>query len=198
MDGDEGGPAAGGGVLTAQQDEEAEEAHDELQSKQAHGDESHPAVQGVEVADGRLRQVVVVQDRDEAHHDAGHGQGVEDGVEELDVDAAAAAADAVEQHGEPAEGDEAGHHEDGVQVELLGGVLGPREALAVLHHPEEDEHQGADQQDDGQRHHQQELEPVPARPAVVLVIVAVRAMDLSFAHGEVRVGSGRVGQARRE
>ena len=59
----------------------------------------------VEVGDGRGvavgvgAEVVAVEDGEEADGDAGDGQDVEDGVEELVPQAAAAAAGAVHQHG---------------------------------------------------------------------------------------------------
>lgn len=67
-----------------------------LKSKQAHGYKTHPAVKGVEIADWGIGQVVGIQDGNEAHHHARDGQGVEDGVEQLDIDAAATATHTVQ------------------------------------------------------------------------------------------------------
>lgn len=67
-----------------------------LYAKQSHSDESNPAVKRVEVVDALL--VVEVEDSQESDHNARERQRVEDGVQQLHVDAAEASADAVEQH----------------------------------------------------------------------------------------------------
>lgn len=81
---------------------------------------------------------MVVQYSQESNDDAGERQRVEDGVQQLDVDASEASADAVQEHGETAEGDKSSHHKRRVQVELLvGQVVSPGIALAVVEHPED-------------------------------------------------------------
>jgi hypothetical protein len=67
-----------------------------LNSEQPHGHQSDPAVQRVEVSDARL--VVVIENGEETDNDAGKRQCVEDSVEQLDVDAPEAPADAVQEH----------------------------------------------------------------------------------------------------
>lgn len=54
-----------------------------LQGEQTHCDEAQPRVEGIQVGDGRHSQVVRVEHRDDAHHDAGHGQQVQERVEQL-------------------------------------------------------------------------------------------------------------------
>ena len=62
-------------------------------------------MEAVKVGDGRGvavgvgAEVVAVEDGEESDGDAGDGQDVEDGVQQLVPDAAAAAASAVHQHG---------------------------------------------------------------------------------------------------
>lgn len=68
-----------------------------LDCKESHGDQAYPAVQRVEIGDGPgLRQVVGVEDGQEADGHAGYGQGVENRVKELHVDPPAASAYAVQ------------------------------------------------------------------------------------------------------
>ena len=77
----------------------------DLEGEESHDGESDPGVEAVEVGDGRGvavavgAEVVRVEHGDEADDDAGDGQDVEDGVQQLVPDAAAAAAGAVHQHG---------------------------------------------------------------------------------------------------
>lgn len=68
-----------------------------LYSKQSHGNEADPAMQGVEVVDARL--VVVVEHCQEPDDDARERQRMEDRVKQLHVNASEATADAVQQHG---------------------------------------------------------------------------------------------------
>ena len=128
VDGNEGGPEGGGGALATQQEEETEETDDKLEQKrivsqesggflpvddamtdleeeEAHGGESQPGVETVEVRDGggpavgRHAVLVVVPGGDEPHDDTGDSQEVEHGVEELGPDATTTPARAVHQHG---------------------------------------------------------------------------------------------------
>lgn len=70
-----------------------------LYSEQSHGDQTDPAVQGVEVGNwGGLGQVVAIQDRQESNGDARNRQGVEDGVQQLDVDPPTAPTYPVQKH----------------------------------------------------------------------------------------------------
>lgn len=62
----------------------------DLYGEEAHRDQADPAVKGVEVRNGGLREVVRVQHRQETDGDAGNRQSVKDGVEKLDVDPSAA------------------------------------------------------------------------------------------------------------
>lgn len=66
-----------------------------LDSEKSHSNEADPAVKRVKVLDALL--VVVVQDSEEADDDAGECQSMKDGVKQLHVDPAEAAADAVQQ-----------------------------------------------------------------------------------------------------
>ena len=127
VDGNERGPEGGGGALATQQEEETEETDDKLKQKkrtvsqeswdpvddvmtnleeeEAHGGESQPGVETVEVRDGggpavgRHAVLVVVPGGDEPHDDTGDSQEVEHGVEELGPDATTTPASAVHQHG---------------------------------------------------------------------------------------------------
>ena len=105
MDGDQGRPVPGRGGLTAQEEEEAEHSNQELEEEQAHGEQAQPGVDAVEVGDGVsiailvCPQGVIVPDCKEAQHHAGDGQDVEEGVQELVVDAATAMACPVDKHG---------------------------------------------------------------------------------------------------
>ncbi|EFA09751.1 hypothetical protein TcasGA2_TC011890 [Tribolium castaneum] len=74
-----------------------ENAH--LYSEQAHCYQSDPAVQGVEVGDGRLGEIVGIQNRQETDGDAGNRQSVKHGVEELDVDSPATPTYSVQEDG---------------------------------------------------------------------------------------------------
>lgn len=124
VDGNEGGPEGGGGALATQQKEETEETDDKLEEEEAHGGESQPGVETVEVRDGggpavgRDAVLVVVPGGDEAHDDTGDSQEVEHGVEELGPDATTTPASAVHQHGFAHEVNEAGYHENRVHVPL--------------------------------------------------------------------------------
>lgn len=68
-----------------------------------------------------------------------------------------------------AKGDEASHHERGMQVELLvWRVLGPGVPIPVVEHPEHGERRHADEQDGGQGDDQRILAPF-ARPPLVFI-----------------------------
>ncbi len=76
-----------------------------LESEQAHRDQPHPGVEAVEVGDRRGVAVLVdpevvrVEDGDKPEGDAGRGQQVEHGVQQLSPDASAAPARSVHEHG---------------------------------------------------------------------------------------------------
>ena len=138
-----GGPEGGGGGGAAVEEEEGEGAGDELEEEHAHGGQAQPGVDAVHVGDGLgLGQGVVVPGRHEADDDAGDGQEVEHGVDQLAPDPPAAPAGSVHQHGWGEEGevsegsnnpssaltlthavDEACYHQDGVEVPLLLQIL---------------------------------------------------------------------------
>ena len=90
--GDQGRPVPGCGGLAAQEDQEAEDPHQELDDEEPHGEEPQPGVDAVEVGDGvRVALLVcpegvVVPGGQEPQHHAGDGQDVEEGVQELGVD----------------------------------------------------------------------------------------------------------------
>ena len=104
MDGDQPRPEPGSGSLAGEQQQEAEQPEEELQGEGGHGGEAKPGVDAVEVEDGillavwTLPQALVVPDGEEGEDDAGDGEEVEDGVEELRVDTATAGAGPVDQH----------------------------------------------------------------------------------------------------
>ena len=128
-------PEWGGGGGAADEEEEGEDTRDELEEEHGHGGESEPGVNAVHVRDGLwLGPGVVVPGSHEAEDDAGDGHQVEHGVDQLAPDPPAAPAGSVDQHGWkdqsefgsclpcltlPHAVDEAGDHEDGVEVPLL-------------------------------------------------------------------------------
>ena len=138
-----GGPEGGGGGGAAVEEEEGEGAGAELEQEHPHGGEAQPGVDAVHVRDGLgLGEGVVVPGGHEADDDAGDGEEVEHGVDQLAPDPPAAPAGSVHQHGcGEGEGgqsafilsssaltlthavDEAGDHEDGVEVPLLLQVI---------------------------------------------------------------------------
>lgn len=68
---------------------------------------------------------------------------------------------------------ETGHHQHRMQIELQFRIFIPGETAAIVDHPKERQHQGADQQNGGQNDDQQILEPRAAAPFVFdLLIVA--------------------------
>lgn len=71
--------------------------------------------------------------------------------------------------------DEAGNHQDGMEIELLLGTLRPGEAIAIEHHPEEGQHEDAHQQDRGQDDDQQVLAPRAAVPGIIRILLIAPA-----------------------
>ena len=70
-----------------------------LNREETHRYETHPAVERVEIWDRACGiQIVRVQNCDESHHNAWDGQCMEYRVEQLHIDAATAAAHAVQQY----------------------------------------------------------------------------------------------------
>lgn len=70
-----------------------------LNREEPHRDETHPAVERVEIWDRPCGiQIVRVQNCDESHHNAWDGQCMEYCVEQLHIDPATAAAHAVQQY----------------------------------------------------------------------------------------------------
>lgn len=76
-----------------------EESDDELSGEQSHRDKAQPRVQRVEVGDGLLGQVVVVEYGHESNNHTRDGTGVEEHVGELNVDGLHAPAQAVHNDG---------------------------------------------------------------------------------------------------
>lgn len=71
---------------------------------------------------------------------------------------------------EPAERDEAGHHEGGVCVELPLRVLAPGVPVPVVKRVEDDEDERCQQQQTGKDHNQDVLAPVATGHALLVVI----------------------------
>lgn len=76
-----------------------EEPNNELGGEQAHCDEAQPRVQRVEVGNGFLRQIVVVEYGQEAENDTWNGTGVEEHMGQFNVDGLQAPAQAVHENG---------------------------------------------------------------------------------------------------
>lgn len=78
---------------------------------------------------------------------------------------------------ETAKGDEPSHHKRWMQVELLvGQVISPGIALAVVEHPEDGQSRHANQQDGSERDHQRILAPFARPPLVVVRLVRTTAL----------------------
>lgn len=78
---------------------------------------------------------------------------------------------------ETAEGDKSSHHKRRVQVELLvGQVVSPGIALAVVEHPEDGQGWHADQQDGRKRDDQGILAPFARPPLMVVRLVRTTAL----------------------
>uniref|UniRef100_A0A1B6IIA6 Uncharacterized protein n=1 Tax=Homalodisca liturata TaxID=320908 RepID=A0A1B6IIA6_9HEMI len=148
--------------LAAQQDYETEEPYHKLEGKESHGDETHPAMHGVKVGFGRVREAFGLEHCQEAEHHTRDSQCMEDHMEQLDVDLATTSADAVKQHRKSTERDETGDHESGMSIELPGRVLAPGVAFAVIKCPEEDEDQTGQKEQAGQHHDKDILAPTAA------------------------------------
>lgn len=67
---------------------------------------------------------------------------------------------------ESGECDEAGDHEDRVQVELQFGIIAPSESTAVINDPENGEDERADEQNCREDNNQEVFEPGSAAPGI--------------------------------
>jgi hypothetical protein len=79
-----------------------------------------------------------------------------------------------------------------VEVELSLGVVPPGEALLVSDDPIEGETEGCQEEDAGQDHDQGVLQPAPAAPFVLLLVVPVSERDKSIGESKYDLFIGQV------
>lgn len=79
-----------------------------------------------------------------------------------------------------------------MEVELSLGVVPPGEALLVSDDPIEGETEGCQEEDAGQDHDQGVLQPAPAAPFVLLLVVPVSERDKSIGESKYDLFIGQV------
>jgi hypothetical protein len=79
-----------------------------------------------------------------------------------------------------------------VEVKLSLGVVPPGEALLVSDDPIEGETEGCQEEDAGQDHDQGVLQPAPAAPFVLLLVVPVSERDKSIGESKYDLFIGQV------